>query len=180
MNQKRRHCIFSYICMTPRISQALYGCQVGAVLTHRNLRTQLRNQWEEASVDLREGEEEGRKQAGIPFSHRPSASNVWWSGNHTARSWKHLYVVQGDFVVTGAGLVMHGLVWWFFFFYLLFLFFCSSRPIHLSASWSREHNLCKETSFGEKPKYSRSSQLTLTLVSEIVLLLLQVTPKIAT
>lgn len=158
MNQKRRHCIFSYICMTPRISQALYGCQVGAVLTHRNLRTQLRNQWEEASVDLREGEEEGRKQAGIPFSHRPSASNVWWSGNHTAHSWKHLYVVQGDFVVAGARLVMHSLALFGFFF--LFLFFCSSRPIHVSASWSREHNLCKKSSVGEKPVFKEFSAYT--------------------
>lgn len=46
--------MFRCICMTPWILQALYECQGSAVLTHRSLRTQLRNQWEEAGVDLQE------------------------------------------------------------------------------------------------------------------------------
>ena len=67
-------------------------------------------------------------------------------------------------------LVMHGLVGVFFF----FVFFFSSRPIHLSNVFSaRNHHLGRSL-------YWRSSQLTLALVSEIVWLLLQGTPKIAT
>lgn len=55
--------------------------------------------------------------------------------------------------------------------------FFSSKLIHLPASWNREHDLCRKSSFVEK---SPSSQLVLTLLSEMVLLLLRVTPKIAT
>lgn len=58
-----------------------------------------------------------------------------------------LHLLQGDFADAGTWLVMHGLG---VFFVIFFLFLSSSTPIHLSASWDREHNLCKKSSFGEK------------------------------
>lgn len=159
--------------MTPRISQASYGCQVDAVLTHRNLRTQLRNQWEEASADLWEGEEEGRKQAGIPFSHHPSASNVMEQQWHSPLLKTNVHGARKLCCCWGS--VGDAEFRYYFFSFSFFHLdpFTFQQPETENTISARNHHL------GES-LYSRSSQLTLTLVSEIVLLLLQVTPKIAT
>lgn len=158
--------------MTPWILQALYECQGSAVLTHRSLRTQLRNQWEEAGVDLQEGEETGRKQAGIHFSCCPSTSSVWWSSGHTALSQNVCAAARKLCCFWGQSL-MCGLVGFFFFSFFHLDPFTFQHPEAESTFSARNCHLGKSL-------YWRSSQLTLTLVSEIVLLLLPVTPKIAT
>lgn len=94
-------------------------------------------------------------------SHHPVSSSGCWHG---------LCCAGKPPCRLGARMVVSGL--WF-----AVVIFFSSKPIYLPVSWNREHDLCRKSSFVEK---SQSSQLVLALLSEMVLLLLRVTPKIAT
>lgn len=171
MNQKRRCCIFRCVCMTPWISQALCECQGSAVLTHRNLRT-VEKPVGRGKCGLAEGRR-GREEAGWNPFFLLSLHFHW-----VMEQWLYSPLPKTSVLLQGSS-ADSGVSQWCIVWLDFFLFFFSSRPSHLSASWNWEHILCKKFHLG-KSLYLRSSQLTLTLVSEIVLLLFQVTPKIAT
>lgn len=118
----------------------------------QKLESKLRNQWEDASVDLWEGA--GEEAGWNPLLPPSPCLQCVMGGVCTALSWKQLSVVQGSFAIAGPWLVMHGLGWVFC------LLFFSSRPIHLWASWNREHNLCKKVSCGEKSVFKEFSACT--------------------
>lgn len=158
--------------MTPWISQALCECQGSALLTHRNLRT-LEKPVGRGKCGLAEGRR-GREEAGwnhffLLSLHFQRVMEQW---SCSPLSQKHLCCCKEALLLLGS--VRGAWSSWIFFFSFFHLdSFTFQHPEAENTFSARNCHLGRSL-------YLRSSQLTLTLVSEIVLLLFQVTPKIAT
>lgn len=161
---RKRDVAYSGVCMTPWISQALCGCQGRAVVTHRHLRT-VGKPVGRGKCGLAEGRR-GRQEAGWNPSFLLSLHFQC-----VMEQWSYRPLPKTSVLLGSVGDAWSSWIFFFFFFRL--------DPFNFQHPEAENTFSARNCHLG-RSLYSRSSQLTLTLVSEIVLLLFQVTPKIAT